>query len=106
MGREYEHESGGNEESKGERRERERGERAVKDDVRDHCIATADSVEDPEILRLKHGGGASSVYGRCINSTFTRIARSSLATDPETRFISPWRLSPSFSFLLSPATDR
>lgn len=44
-------------EKDGERREEEEEkeeqeedeERAVKDVVRDHCIATADSVEDPEI---------------------------------------------------------
>lgn len=44
-------------EREGERREEEEEkeeqeedeERAVKDVVRDHCIATADSVEDPEI---------------------------------------------------------
>lgn len=35
------------EEEKEEQEEDE--ERAVKDVVRDHCIATADSVEDPEI---------------------------------------------------------
>lgn len=35
-------------------REKER-ERAVKDDVRDHCIATTDSIEDSEIPRETRG---------------------------------------------------
>jgi len=60
--RQCKHQSGGAEERarKREGRGGGRGERAVKDDVRDHCIATADSVEDPErfLGRRNAGGGA------------------------------------------------
>lgn len=55
-------------EREGERREEEEEkeeqeedeERAVKDVVRDHCIATADSVEDPEIPQ-RYGHGRKTV---------------------------------------------
>lgn len=56
--------------------EEEEEERAVKDAVRDHCIATADSVEDPEIPKRCYASKTVRLYRRCINSTFTRISRS------------------------------
>lgn len=75
-----------------EREEEKEEERAVKDVVRDHCIATADSVEDPEIPQVCYGrkDARCRLCRRCINSTFTRIAL--LATDPERVYFAPGRL--------------